>query len=340
MSSVEQDSPVKAPHPGPEREARRLKRSNGRVSMITMLLRDRFAAAAAIFLGIVVLTAIFGPSLMGERATAQNLMFMNKAPFDPSNGWVYILGSDSLGRSVLARIVVATQTTLLVAIPAVLVALILGSLWGVWAGYHRGRREAISMRIADIIMSFPSLLLAVVVLFVFSPSAANIVLILAITRIPIYMRTARAESAELQSRTFVDAARTFGTNSNAIIVRHVIPVVTPTLLTLATLEFCFVMLAESSLSFLGIGIQPPDVSWGLLVAQGRQYLQTAWWLSILPGLVIVLTAVAANVLAAWMRIATDPAQRWRLELDRKSTKAFEKATRQAAKMNAKKGNNK
>jgi len=160
------------------------------------------------------------------------------------------------------------------------------------------------------------------VLFVFSPSAANIVLILAITRIPIYMRTARAESAELQSRTFVDAARTFGTKPNSIILRHVIPVVTPTLLTLATLEFCFVMLAESSLSFLGIGIQPPDVSWGLMVAQGRQYLQTAWWLSILPGLAIVLTAVAANVLAAWMRIATDPAQRWRLTLDKQTKKSL------------------
>ncbi|PRA00480.1 ABC transporter permease [Arthrobacter sp. MYb224] len=292
----------------------------GRPSMLSMLLRDKFATVAAVILGFVLLTAAFGPSLMGELATNQDLMFMNKAPFDPANGWAYFLGSDSLGRSMLARMVVATQTTLLVAVPAVLVALFLGSLWGVWAGYHRGRRENISMRLADIIMSFPSLLLAVVVLFVFSPSAANIVLILAITRIPIYMRTARAESAELQSRTFVDAARTFGTKPNSIIVRHVIPVVTPTLLTLATLEFCFVMLAESSLSFLGIGIQPPDVSWGLMVAQGRQYLQTAWWLSILPGLAIVITAVAANVLAAWMRIATDPAQRWRLTLDKQAKK--------------------
>ncbi|WP_404287077.1 ABC transporter permease [Glutamicibacter arilaitensis] len=296
----------------------------GRPSMFSMLLRDKFATVAAAILSFVILLALFGPSLMGELATKQDLMFMNKEPFDPSNGWAYILGSDSLGRSMLARMVVATQTTMLVAVPAVLIALLIGSLWGVWAGYHRGRRENISMRIADIIMSFPSLLLAVVVLFVFSPSAANIVLILAITRIPIYMRTARAESAELQSRTFVDAARTFGTKPNAIIVRHVIPVVTPTLLTLATLEFCFVMLAESSLSFLGIGIQPPDVSWGLMVAQGRQYLQTAWWLSILPGLAIVITAVAANMLAAWMRIATDPAQRWRLTLDKQTKKSLTK----------------
>ena len=173
------------------------------------------------------LTAVFGPALMGDLATKQNLLFANKAPVHPANGWEYFLGTDSLGRSVLARLVVATRTTLLVAVPAVAVALLIGSLWGVWAGYHRGWRENVSMRVADVIMSFPSLLLAVVVLYVFSPSAANIVLILALTRIPIYLRTARAESAELQSRTFVDAARTFGARPNAIIVRHVIPVVTP-----------------------------------------------------------------------------------------------------------------
>jgi peptide/nickel transport system permease protein len=283
-------------------------------SMLRMLLRDKFASTGAVILLIVFATAVFGPVLMGELATKQNLMFANKPPFDPANGWEYFLGSDSLGRSVLARLVVATRTTLLVAIPAVAAALLIGSLWGVWAGYHRGWRENVSMRVADVIMSFPSLLLAVVVLYVFSPSVANIVLILALTRIPIYLRTARAESAELQSRTFVDAARTFGSTPNAIIRRHVIPVVAPTLLTLATLEFCYVMLAESSLSFLGIGIQPPDISWGLLVAQGRQYLQTAWWLSIFPGVAIVITAIAANMLAAWLRIATDPGQRWRLTL--------------------------
>ncbi|MCW2135451.1 ABC transporter permease [Arthrobacter sp. VKM Ac-2550] len=291
--------------------------SGKKLSLFRLLLRDKFATVAAAVLVFVGLVAIFGPMLVGDLATRQNLMFANKAPFTLANGWEYFLGSDSLGRSVLGRLVVATRTTISVALPAVGVALIIGSLWGVWAGYHRGWRETVSMRIADVIMSFPSLLLAVVVLYVFNPSIANIVLILAITRIPIYLRTARAESAELQSRTFVDAARTFGARPNAIIGRHVIPVVLPTLLTLATLEFCYVMLAESSLSFLGIGIQPPDVSWGLMVAQGRQYLQTAWWLSIFPGLAIVITTIAANVLAAWLRIATDPAQRWRLALPRK-----------------------
>jgi len=312
MSQTTQDLPGTSPAlPAAGRKAPRETKSTT-PGLFRLLLRDKFACTGAVVLLAVLLTAVFGPALMGDLATKQNLLFANKAPFNPANGWEYFLGSDSLGRSVLARLVVATRTTLMVAVPAVAVAMVIGSLWGVWAGYHRGWRENVSMRLADIIMSFPSLLLAVVVLYVFSPSVANIVLILALTRIPIYLRTARAESAELQSRTFVDAARTFGARPNAIIGRHVIPVVIPTILTLATLEFCYVMLAESSLSFLGIGIQPPDVSWGLLVSQGRQYLQTAWWLSIFPGLAIVITAISANLLAAWLRIATDPSQRWRL----------------------------
>ncbi len=196
-----------------------------------------------------------------------------------------------------------------------------------WAGYYRGWRETIAMRVADVIMSFPSLLLAVVVLYVFSPSAANIVLVLAITRIPVYLRTARAESAELQSRLFVDAARTFGAGAGSIIWRHVLPVVLPTLLTVATLDFCYVMLAESSLSFLGIGIQPPDISWGLMVSQGRTYLHTAWWLSFFPGVAIVITTVSATILAAWARIATDPAQRWRLTVPQKRLSKFTKTTK-------------
>lgn len=282
-----------------------------KVSMWRLLWRDKVATTAALVLLVIALVAALGPFWLTDAAYAQSLVRANQAPF-ALDGWMYVLGTDPLGRSVLARLVVAAQTTFSVAIPAVLLSFTIGSLVGMWAGFHRGRRETVVMRVADVIMSFPSLLMAVVVLYVFSPSIANIVLVLTITRIPVYLRTARAESAELQSRLFVDAARTFGTRSSAIIRRHVFPIVLPTLLTVATLDFCYVMLAESSLSFLGIGIQPPEVSWGLMVAQGRTYLQTAWWLSFFPGLAIVITTISATVLAAWVRLATDPAQRWRL----------------------------
>ncbi|WBB62589.1 ABC transporter permease [Streptomyces sp. WMMC500] len=289
-----------------------------RVSLWRLLLRDRVATAAAAVLVLITLTAAFGPLLVESAANDQDLENVNQAPFSLDSGWLDVLGTDPLGRSVLARLIVAAQTTFSVAVPAVLLSMAIGSLIGMWAGYHRGWRETVAMRVADVILSFPSLLMAVVVLYVFAPSVANLVLVLAVTRIPIYLRTARAESAELQSRLFVDAARTFGTRSGAIIRRHVFPIVLPTLLTVATLDFCYVMLAESSLSFLGIGIQPPDVSWGLMVAQGRTYLQTAWWLSFFPGLAIVVTTVSATVLAAWVRLATDPGQRWRLTLPRRT----------------------
>ncbi len=292
-----------------------------------LLINDRVAAAAAVVLALVALTALLGPWLMGDLATRIDLDNSNQAPFTLAHGWANVLGTDPLGRSMLARLVVACQTTLSVAIPAVVISGVIGSLIGMWAGYYRGWRETLAMRVADVIMSFPSLLLAVVVLYVFSPSAANIVAVLALTRIPVYLRTARAESAELSSRVFVDAARTFGAGGRAIIGRHVVPIVLPTLLTVATLDFCYVMLAESSLSFLGIGIQPPDVSWGLMVSQGRTYLHSAWWLSFFPGLAIVITTVSATILAAWARIATDPAQRWRLTVPQKRLSRFAKSGR-------------
>ncbi|AUA09056.1 ABC transporter permease subunit [Streptomyces sp. SID8382] len=281
-----------------------------------LLGRDRAAAVAAVILAVVFLVALFGRLFIGDRAVRQDLRASLRPP-SLDHGFYGLLGTDVLGRSVLARLVDAAGTTLSVAVPAVLCSLLIGSALGLWAGYHGGLRENVAMRVADVILSFPSLLIAVVVLYVFAPSAMNIVLILAIARVPVYLRTARAESAELRSRLFVDAARTFGTPSRNIIIRHILPIALPTLLTVATLDFCFVMLTESSLSFLGIGIQPPDVSWGLMVAQGRQYLQTAWWIAVLPGVAIVLTTVSATVLAAWVRLATDPAQRWRLTLPRK-----------------------
>ena len=170
------------------------------------------------------------------------------------------------------------------------------------------------MRLADVIMSFPSLLLAVIVLYMLRPSVGNVILVLAITRIPIYLRTTRAEVLEIKERMFVQAAQVMGASSSRIVFRHILPMVIPTLVTLATLDFAFVMLAESALSFLGIGIQPPEITWGLMVAQGRQYLTNAWWLAFWPGLAIILTTLSLNLLSNWLRIALDPAQRWRLEM--------------------------
>lgn len=284
------------------------------MALLGMLWRDRFAFGAALFLLVAIFFALFGPLLFEDLATRQNLRGRNAPPFDLARPVIYWLGADALGRPLLPRIIVAAQNTMFVAAGAVACALAIGTVLGLVAGYTARLSSQVIMRLADVIMSFPSLLLAVVVLYMLDRSVANLVVVLAITRIPIYLRTSRAEVLELRERMFVQAAKVMGASHRRIIARHILPMVAPTLVTIATLDFAFVMLAESSLSFLGIGIQPPEITWGLMVAQGRPYLTTAWWLSFWPGLAIVLTALSLNLLSNFLRTALDPLQRWRLEV--------------------------
>jgi peptide/nickel transport system permease protein len=218
-----------------------------------------------------------------------------------------------LGRSMLARLILASRNTIAIAAAAVGLSLVAGGALGLLAGFARGWIGDVVLRLTDIVMSFPSLLMAVVILYMFEPGVWTVVVVLAITRLPVYIRTTRAEVLELRERMFVSAARVMGASPLRIALRHVLPMVVPTLMTIATVEFAYVMLAESGLSFLGIGIQPPEVTWGLMVAQGRNYLGSAWWLAFFPGLAIMLTTLAVNLLASWLRIVMDPLQRWRLE---------------------------
>ena len=278
-----------------------------------LLWRDKFAFAAVMFLILVAFAACFGPWLLGTAATKINLLARNAPPLSTHLGWHYVLGADSLGRSILARIIVGAQNTMMLAGCAVVASLLVGSLLGFIAGYRSDWTGSLIMRLADILMSFPSLLLAMIVLYVLTPGITNVILVLAITRIPIYLRTTRAEVLEIRERTFVVAARVMGASPWRLVWKHIRPTVTPTLLTIATLEFAFVMLSESSLSFLGLGIQAPEFTWGAMVAQGQSYLGTAWWVAFWPGLAITLTAMSLNLLANWVRIVTDPVQRWRLE---------------------------
>lgn len=282
--------------------------------VLRMLWADKMAFAAVIFLIVVLLCAIFGPMLFEGVASKTNLRARNAPPFDMARGFLYILGGDALGRPLLARIIVAAQNTMLIAAGAVAGSLIVGTCLGLIAGYAGKWTGEVIMRLADVIMSFPSLLIAVIVLYILGPSVLNLIIVLAITRIPVYLRTTRAEVLEIKERMFVSAARVMGASPGRIVFRHILPVVLPTLMTIATLDFAFVMLAESALSFLGIGIQPPEITWGLMISQGKQYLTTAWWLSFWPGLAIILTTLSLNLLSNWMRIALDPVQRWRLEM--------------------------
>lgn len=281
---------------------------------LRMLVRDKFAFCAAIFLLVLVLAAFLGSFLLDEIATKQNLRGRNAPPFDFAKHWVFWLGGDALGRPLLARIIVAARNTLMIAGSAVCISIVIGCFLGLIAGYSTNFFSHLIMRIADVIMSFPSLLLAVIILYMLPPSLLNIIVVLAITRIPVYLRTARAEVLEIRERMFIQAAQVMGASKKRIIFRHILPIIIPTMVTIATLDFAFVMLAESSLSFLGIGIQPPEITWGLMVAQGRSYLTTAWWLSFWPGLAIILTTLSLNLLSNWLRVVLDPQQRWRMEV--------------------------
>lgn len=280
---------------------------------LSLLLRDKFATGAVLFLLLVIVAAFLGPILLGQDGSRINLAARNAPPLSFKYGWEFALGADSLGRSILLRLVVGAQNTIVIAGTAVCCSLLLGSLLGFLAGYRNDWTSNVVMRLADVVMSFPSLLLALIVLFVLSPGIVNVILVLAITRIPIYLRTTRAEVLEVRERTYVTAARLMGASPWRLVWTHIRPTVTPTLITIATLEFAFVMLAESSLSFLGLGIQPPEFTWGAMVAQGQSYLATAWWVAFWPGLAIALTAMSLNLIANWLRIAMDPVQRWRLE---------------------------
>ena len=281
--------------------------------ILSMFLNDKLAFVSIIFLIFIVFLSILGPSLINESFIKMNLRLRNLEPFSFEHHFMYFFGADALGRSMIARLIVATQNTIFIAGSAVFLSMTIGGVLGLISGYFGGKSGNFIMRIADIIMSFPSLLLAVIVLYMFDPGLINLVIVLAFTRMPIYMRTARAEVLEIRERLFVSAAISMGASDSRVIFKHIAPLTIPTLITIATLDFAFVMLGESALSFLGVGIQPPEVTWGLMVAQGRNYLQIAWWLAFFPGLMIMLVALSLNLLSSWLRIVLDPTQRWRLE---------------------------
>lgn len=275
------------------------------------LVRDPLALISLVWVVVALLAALVGPELLGAEAIRMNLKARNVAPHWGEGGFLEVMGTDSLGRSIFARIVVATRNTLGIALAASVSAMVLGAIIGIIAGYVAGWVGKTIMQISDVIQSFPSMLLAMIVLYILEPRAFNLVIVLAFTRLPVYIRVARAEVLELRERLFVDAARVMGSSSLMVIWRHIGPMVAPTVITYWTVDVAFVMLAESGLSFLGIGIQPPEITWGLMVANARNYLEISWWQAFFPGLMIMLTTLSINILSSWARKVGDPMQRWK-----------------------------
>jgi peptide/nickel transport system permease protein len=238
----------------------------------------------------------------------------NKPPLTmPEDGGSlpHLMGTDQLGRDELSRLIFGGRISLAVGLVSVAISGIAGTILGLLAGFYRGHVDDAIMRLVDIQMGFPSLLLALFVLYVIGGGVLNVIFVLAITRWMVYARVTRGLVLAYRENIFVEAARATGCTDRRIILRHLLPNLLSPIVVLATLEVAYMILTEAALSFLGLGIQPPQSSWGLMLSQGRQYITTAWWLVTFPGLAILLTALSLNLLATWARTVTDPAQRWR-----------------------------
>lgn len=266
-----------------------------------------FGAAVLILL---VFVALFGPALAPYDPAKQDLTNSLVPPFFYGEGsMAHVLGTDSLGRDIFSRIIVGTRVTLTVGFMVVLLAGTVGSVLGMWAGYRGGRTDSIIMRISDTQVAFPGLLLALVILAVIQPSMTSVIVVLALNGWMVYARMTRGVVLSMRETPYVDAAEIVGCKSKRVMFRHILPNLTSPLMTLAVLEFARIILAESALSFLGLGIQPPQISWGLMVAQGKDYVFSAWWLVTWPGLAIAFTVLGINMTASWLRVVADPQER-------------------------------
>lgn len=275
------------------------------------LARDPFALGAAIFLVVLIFAAVFAPWITPYNPERGGLMLRNKPPLTASadGGIPYLMGTDPLGRDEFTRLIFGARVSLAVGFTSVLISGTIGVVLGLIAGFYRGGIDDLIMRIVDLQMGFPSLLMALLVLYALGGGVWKVILVLAVTRWMVYARVTRSFVLSQRESVFVEAARATGCNDRRIMFRHIIPNLTSPLLVLATLEVATAILTEASLSFLGLGIQPPQSSWGLMLAEGRSYVTTAWWLVTFPGLAILLTALSLNLVAGWARAVTDPVTR-------------------------------
>ncbi len=261
----------------------------------------------AVPLVVYALIALIGPFVISYDPvtvkTSQRLKPPGTTLADGAYAW---LGTDQVGRDVLAQVVRGARVSLVIGLCAVLVAGIIGTVLGIVAGYFSGALDTVIMRLADIQLAFPSILLAILIAAVLGPSIGNVIITLAFTRWVVFARVARAATLTTKEREFVTASRATGATDGRILVRHITPSIVAPFLVIATVEMGLVIIAEASLSFLGLGTSASLPSWGLVIANGRDYLNTAWWISTMPGIALSLVVLGVGVFGDRLRDALDP----------------------------------
>jgi peptide/nickel transport system permease protein len=264
-------------------------------------------AAFVVLLGVVAAAA---PWLAPHDPERQSLRARLSAPaLEGPDGRAHPLGTDHLGRDVLSRVIYGARVSLLVGFAAVVVGGLVGALLGIVAGFRGGWADALIMTVADAQLAFPFILLAIGIIAVLGPSFGTLVVVIGLSGWVAYARILRAQVLSLRSREFVDAIHAHGGSVTRIVCKHVLPNVSSSLIVIATLELARAIVLEATLSFLGLGVQPPTPSWGGMVHEGREYLDSAWWISTFPGLVLMGTSIVVSRTGDWLRDLLDPTLR-------------------------------
>jgi peptide/nickel transport system permease protein len=256
----------------------------------------------------VVVTAVAAPLLSPFDPIEQDLGDLRLKPpgFRDAEGRLHPLGTDHLGRDLLARVIHGARPALLVGFAAVVISGVIGMAAGLVAGYFGGRLDDVLMRLADVQLAFPFILLAIAVIGVLGPSLGTIIVVIGVSSWVVYARIVRSAVLTLREREFVQAALALGGGDGRIVLRHILPNALTPWLVVATLDMARVIVIESALSFLGLGVQPPTPTWGGMLADGRVYISTAWWLATFPGLAILVTVLGINLFGDGLRDTLDP----------------------------------
>ena len=279
----------------------------GWVGLLRRLVRRRTALFGMLVMLGVLLAALLAPLVSPFDPLEQDIGQRLREPgWQDAQGHLHPLGTDHLGRDILSRIVFGSRIALMVGLAAVAISGLLGMFIGLIAGYFGGRVDDFLMRLADIQLAFPFILLAIAVIGVLGPSLRNIIVVIGVSSWVVYARVVRGEVLSIREREYVQAAIALGSQHWRVLRHHVLPNTFTPWLVVATLDMARVIVIESALSFLGLGVQPPTPTWGGMLADGRVYLSTAWWLATFPGLAILITVLGINLFGDGLRDTLDP----------------------------------